>query len=634
MSLLEIKNKLYSKKYDENLPKSGGSRFDIGAGGMNINSDEKRPVDGWEAKKEIIGLEQKKALKLGIWIIGGIIILVLATFGIFKYMQSAFSEEKVIVSISGVQDAPSGELLAYEISYSNNNRAALKDAVLRATYPESFKPLENENFKVEGRTSGIFTIGEIAGKSNGKIVLNGNAYSAKGTLVYIKSDLIYKPSGSNSQFVAKNQLAVNINSSPVSLEIMAPQELVSGDAMDYEIKYINNGKEDFNNIKIKADYPEGFTFSKADPRNSEGNNTWHIGKILAGQSGKIVVSGKLEGNRDEVKNIIAYIGISENEQFINYNEGKSSTAIIASPVIIEQTVNGVKETNIKAGDILKFVIRYKNDSAAGLRDVIITDKIDSPILDYSSLDLRQGAFDQNNKIITWKGADNSNLRFLGPGQTGEITFNIRVKPVVSAENANDKNFTLSSIVKIDSPDIKSSLQENKIIAGNSLNMKLETKLSLDVKGYFNDSVISNSGPIPPQVGKATTYTIHWKIANAFNDVSNAQVSAVLPAGATMTGNIMPNDGRLAYNSRNNSAVWEIGNLAAGAGILTPPKEVSFQIQITPAQNQLDSVVDLVGPAIFSAKDLFTNSDVFFIAGKKDTELREDSGIGSNYKVVQ
>ena len=248
--------------------------------------------------------------------------------------------------------------------------------------------------------------------------------------------------------------------------------------------------------------------------------------------------------------------------------------------------------------------------------------------------MKQGAFDQNSKVITWKGVDSPSLKLLGPGQTGEIFFSIKVKSNIPVEAVNDKNFVLSSIVKIDSPDIKSTLESNKIIAGNRLDIKLESKIFMETKGFYNDSVIINSGPIPPQVGKATTYTIHWKVFNISNDIANAQVSAELPTGVIMTDKIVPNDGMLTYNSRNNSILWEIGNLAAGVGTLTPPKEVSFQVQIIPAINQLNNKVDLINSAVFSAKDLFTNTDVSFESEKKDTGLLEDSGIGNKYKVVQ
>ncbi|MFA6973349.1 MAG: hypothetical protein WC238_01240 [Parcubacteria group bacterium] len=632
MSLSEIKNKLYSKEEDANLSKHGLSEFDIQESLKKAQADV--PVeDAWEEKKKGLESEQKKALKIGAYSVLGIAVLALAIFGFYRYSQSAFSEGGLVTVINGPANASSGKLLTFEINYTNNNRATLQDALLRITYPESFKPGENSNFTSESQTSGVFKLGNIAGKSSGKVILSGNAYSPKGALIYLKTDLIYTPSNFNSQFTAKNQIGINVETSPIDLEILAPTKTSSGDAVDYQVSYTNTGKEDFENIKIRVDYPDTFTFSRSNPLVSEGENIWYLGHLNAGQAGKIVISGKLEGNRDEVKNVKAFVGTDEQGKFVSYSEEQAATTIVASPLEIQQSVNGANRYITKAGDVLRFKIVYKNNGNIDLRDVILNEKIDSPVLDYATLELKKGAFDPNSKVITWKGVDDASLKNLAPGQSGEMEFAIKVKEVIPVATANDKNYVISALAKIDSPDIQTPINSNKIISGNNMDIKLDSKLVLDMKGYFNDTTIPNAGPIPPKVGTPTTYTIHWKVMNVSNDITDAKVTASLPTGVTMTGKIAPDDGKLTYNARDNSMVWDLGKMNAGAGILNAPPEVAFQIQITPAQNQADTLVELVGQATFSAKDAFTDNVVSAMAEKKTTGLIEDPGIGSNYKVV-
>ena len=173
----------------------------------------------------------------------------------------------------------------------------------------------------------------------------------------------------------------------------------------------------------------------------------------------------------------------------------------------------------------------------------------------------------------------------------------------------------------------------KIVSGNNMDMKLDSKLVLDMKGYYNDTTITNSGPIPPKVGMPTTYTIHWKVINVSNDITDAKVTASLPTGSTMTGKISPDDGSLTYNLRDNSLVWDIGKLAAGTGVLNAPRETAFQVQITPALNQVGQAVPLVGPATFSATDTFTGDTVSSTAEKKDTALTEDTKIVAGFQVA-
>jgi len=215
-----------------------------------------------------------------------------------------------------------------------------------------------------------------------------------------------------------------------------------------------------------------------------------------------------------------------------------------------------------------------------------------------------------------------------------VKFSVKIKESLPIEKSSDKNFIISSLAKIDSQDVPTFIEENKIISGNRMDMKINSEIVLETTGYYYDSVIENYGPIPPEVGKETTYAIHWKISNALNDLSEAKVKAVIPTGATVTEMKNPQDAVLHYtfNERTNNLVWEIGNIESGAGILNSPREVVFQVKIKPSPEQVSLAVNLVGETVFSAKDLFTGEEIRFFGNKKTTSLKEDAKLEKNYKV--
>lgn len=633
MSLSEIKDRLYKKDGKGNLAENKQENAALNVGLSNPPAGASARKDAWGSVPEESAAEQKKFIKIGAIIVGVIAFLAFSGVAAYKLKQSSFSEDRVAVAIDGPGEAKSGRLLNYEITFRNDNRVDLKDAVLKFIYPESFKPEEMAGFKAESSTGGSLNIGTVKAHDLGKMTFSGRVYSPTGTLMYLKAELVYAPSNFNSQFSSKAQLPVNIISSPITLEIMAPQNVSSGDSVDYLVSYKNESRDDFDNVRIRVEYPEGFTFSGAVPKVSEGNNTWYIGNVAAGKTDKIVISGKLEGNRDEMKTVKAYIGSINQGQFFSYSEESAVSKIVTSPLSIAQTVNGLNNLTVNAGDTLYFEIGYKNNGDRGYRDVIVTEKIDSPVLDYTTLNMEGGAYDANNKTITWKASDYANLRNLEPGQIGVIKFNIKVKNIIPVAGLNDKNFVISSIAKIDSPDIPTPIQMNKVIAGNKMDIKLNSKIVLDVKGYYNDATIQNSGPIPPKVGNDTTYTLHWRLINVSNDLAEAKVEAFLPTGAFFTGKKFPEDANLTYNERTNTLAWDIGNMAAGEGILNKPREVSFQVKITPAPNQAGFDAKLLNQSTFSVKDLFTGEKLTVSAPEKSTQLTEDSGIGTGYKVV-
>jgi hypothetical protein len=633
MSLDDIKNKLYKKEADPDLSQLGTSEYDPESTPLAQNA-QPAETDEWKEKKFKLENKGKKAIKMAAIFLGIIILAAALAAGFYWYRKSSFSETQVKVEVSGPAEVQSGKLLVYEINYENNNRADLENAKLKITYPDSFKPEENPNFKVESPVSGTYDLGTINGRGKGKIVFNGRVYSPKGALIYIEGDLSFNPSSFSSQFVSKNRLGVSVISTPLELEVTAPQAVAAGDEVNYLVAYRNSGEQSFDSVKIKADYPDGFAYSNSDPQPFEGNNIWYIGQIAAGQSGKIVISGKLDGERDQTKPIKVYAGSADGGSFASFNEASAETSIASSPLLISQTVNGIASLYANAGDNLQFEINYKNGGDSGMRNVIITENLDSPVLDYSTLQLDSGSFNQSTKTITWKASDYKQLKNLDPGQGGTIRFSVKVKEILPISSANDKNFVISSVSKIDSPDVPTPINMNKIISGNRMDIRLNSKLVLTTLGFYKDAGIPNSGPVPPKANQETTYTLHWKIINVSNDISSAKVASILPTGAVFTGKISPEDASIDYDERTNEIVWNAGNISAATGILTATREVSFQVKIKPSPDQAGKEPKLLESSKITARDLFTNQDLTASSGEKTTNLPEDASLQGVYKVAE
>lgn len=628
MSLGKIRRELYKKETGEEILQHEQSEFNPVVATKGWKDEETGSSDLWTEKKTDVISENKKAVKIGVIAAVSIILLVGLIFGFYKIRQSFFASERVVISVEGPREIKSGNLTVFEIKYKNENRAELKNVVLKLTYSEDFKPEDSPNFKTEGSMAGSYVLGTIKGNAEGKVAFSGRAYSPKGNLIKISANLVYTPSTVSSEFTVMDQLAVSVSSSPITLELQAPQNSSSGDEVNYVITYKNSGATTLPNLRVRLTYPDRFTFSKSDPKVAENNNVWYVGNLAPGQGGKIVATGKLEGRRDDIGSVSVMIGANENGTFMSYNEENAQTKIVASPLTIVQTVNGLKELTVNAQESLSFELIYKNEGSIGLRDVIVTEKIDSSILDYASLNLKGGSYDAGTKIITWKASDYKELKNLAPGQGGSIKFSIRIKDIIPVVSVNDKNFIVSTLAKIDSPDVPTPVSVNKIIAGNQMDMKLNSKLVLDVKGYFVDANIPNSGPIPPKVGEETTYTLHFSALNISNDIVDAKVETILPTAVVFTGKIFPEGSSLIYNERNNSILWNVGAMNAGVGITSSPREVAFQVKIKPSINQAGDDAPLLGKSNFSAKDSFTGESLSFTAEAKTSKLPEDPTIKS------
>jgi len=644
MSLKETERKIYQREEDSSSGLAEKRAFDSNAAeevpfaassfeAQNLEQKKEIWIKGQEEKKE----KRKKWIKKIAIIFGAVAVVAGIIWAALYIRRTAFSDQQVKVSISGPEKVKSGEAVSFDIDYQNLNRASLLETVMHINYPENFKPAGNLQFESEGPSSSKFNIGNISGKTNGKVTIQGKFFGASDALVYLEVKLEYKPSTFNSTFATKANSSVFISSSPLVIEASGPQNAASGNAVSYAVTYQNTGQEDFNDLKIRADFPEGFSFSNSEPLASQGNNVWYVGTLGAGQSGQVKINGTISGNRDEQKTAKFSIGeIGSDSAFISYGETQSALKIIGSPIVLNETVNGKKnDVFVNAGEPISFKIGYQNTGSIGLRDVILSVEANSPILDYSRIDAQNGKveFDEEKKIITWKTSEIPDFKSLAPNAQGEIAFSIPVKEVIPVSGSKDKNFSFAAIARMDSPDIPTPEGANKVIASNSVNVKLNSKLLASLQGFFNDPDIAGSGPIPLKVGQESTFTLHLKIANISNDVTDAKVAMTLAPGVKWKNNFLPKDASVSYSDRTNELDWNVGSLAAGTGVINDPKELIFQLGIVPAQNQVGEFAPLVSQTVFSAKDSFTGQPLEVKIGAKETNLTEDLGVGEMGKVT-
>ena len=628
MSLFDIKDKLYRKDMPENISEHDISQYDPAA--SETGEGFKRKEDDWVKEENPIGQTEKRTIKKGILALIGILCVILALALVFAARQLMFNDKNIQLSVVGPSQISSGKIGSYEIDYKNNNWIGLSNVTVMVTYPENFKPEAGQNFTSTSRTSGTFTISSIGPRGSGKLFLKGRAYSPKGALIYIKSVLSYRPFSFGGAYSADAQLGISVQPAAIILEVQGQQNVVSGNAVDYTIEYRNNTSEEMNDLEMRVTYPEGFTFSSSDTKPSSIDGSvyvWKITSLKPGEAGRLLISGRLEGVNGTVKKLQVSIGTSNQGEFMSYNDGSVDTNMASSPLIVSQTVNDNRNVpNVSPGESLRFSLIFKNTGSVGLRNVILTEKIDSPVLDYATLDRQGGDFDSSTNMITWKAADIPAFNNLSPGQVGEVNFTILVKDKIPLDGPIKKNFVVVSVAKIDSPDISTPIASNKVVYSNEIDMKLNSKIILETQGFYNDATIPNSGPIPPRVGQETTYTLHWRIRNVSNDINNATVSAYLPTNATFTGKFSPGDARLSYNERTNQLVWNIGKVDAGTGILNAAPEVAFQVRIKPSIDQVNRQVGILGKATFTAEDLFTGEKPEVSTDPKNTSLPEDPSI--------
>lgn len=580
------------------------------SGPESITSGQPNPSNQWAPAQEITfqSVGKHRAVRTGWKILGGIVALVLIGGVVVWYQQGAFLENKVTLKVDAPPAVEASQQVTASLSYANDNRVALENVDMLVYYPSGFHITAlSPNMKLEGEYLRV-SLGKIAPHSNGKLDVVGRFDGASESLGYIKAIFRYTPSGTSSVHEASSQVAVTLRSSSLALDIEAPVSVSTGAVVEYVVSYTNTTDAAISNMRLKISYPDSFSFTSAEPKASEGNVVWYLGTLAPHQSGKIHVSGTLGGNKGDTKVVKVEVGVLQGDGNLSiYASGERTSKIVTPPLVINQTVNGVAKFNATPGQSLRYALSYRNDGTVSLRNAIITFEMKSAILDFSLLQTDKGTFDSRTQTVTWKVSDIPSLATILPGQGGEVTVTINTKSQILPQGATDKNPTVVTVARIDSPDIPSPTGANKIVSSNTLTVPVSSAPSIAATVSYTDSAFPGSGPVPLVVGQETTYAVRLTVMNTTNDLKEGKVTATLAPNVQWKDKMAPESEHISFDQRTNTLTWDLGGVEAGAGTIKDKREIVFQVGITPAPNQAMNLnsLPLLNGLVLNAADTFT-----------------------------
>ncbi len=620
MKLDELKKKLYKPEAEFEKRLEAPESFQL------EQKREKEASEEWQKiEKKQLSPKQKKRL-----LIGGIsaiaVFLIVAGFMIWQGLTS-FDKDKVELKIKGPERVVGGEEVQFTIEYKNNTRLVLENIQLIVHYPD--------NSIVNGEQKSVETINlpELNIGQENKVELLVRIIGLKEEAKKVWVELNYQPFNLSSRYTNKDEFSTTIVSVPLVLDFDLPERLIDNQTFDFSLRYLNQADVPFDNLQVRLEYPDGFSFQSAQPAPIEEDKVWAISNLIANEQGKIFIRGTIQGEKGTTKSFKAQLGILKDDQFIPYTETVSAVNISSSPLLISQTVNNSTNYIAQAGEKLTYRINYQNTTDLGIKNVIITSQLESKVLDLSSLELGDGSFDGSNQTITWNASNLPDLEYLGPFQEGQITFSVEVKDPLPVDNYTDKNFTVENKIRINSSEKPLSLASVDIAGESQSIIKIASQITLQAKAYYYDDLITNSGPIPPRVGQTTAYTIKWRLVNSSNDLNQVKVEAFLPPHVQWNNRISPTNANLKYNSQTGKVTWSVGDLPAATGILLPVKEIAFQISITPSLANLGSLVELIGQSQVFGQDGFVNLELTDKDILIDTDLPDDLKTGDKTGTV-
>lgn len=520
------------------------------------------------------GFRKNKKL---IFVILFLILAVVLTAAYFMHSkdQQSFDKEKVKIEVKVLSEITSGEEIAFTIEYKNETGVELKDPKVTLFIPEKFVFISSEPQKVnEEETVLNWNVGDLPAGRTGRIKLFGKITGEKDSEYEFNSKISYTPDNFNYEFQSADSLSrvkVKITSVSFELSLKCPEEIIIGDEIDCLVAYKNVSDDDFRKIDIEVDFPEGFTFISSEPEidgGTENGLSWKIEGIEPKAKGELTIKGSLTADKDEEKEMKVTMDIFENkEDLLEHISKEAIIKVWKIPISLEQTANGLENTSISKGEEIEYKIKFKNISNRELKGLVINSELESGV-DFDSIEAVNGSYDRELNKIIWSAFSVPGLAVFKPGDEGEVVFKVKAKDYFETESSENKNFAIKNKVTVSSFNFNAeNVEIERRIVSDEMSVKINSFLSVEAKGYFNDDGrIINTGAIPPEVGKETKYTIHWNLNSLLGDTKNVKITSVLPDNVKWTGN---------YINSNGTAPWG-GDESNGAftPVTVDPLEVS------------------------------------------------------------
>jgi len=527
--------------------------------------------------------------------------IILGIVGFWYYQRNIYSKSVLKLEILGPDETELGQEVEYTVKYKNNGNFKLEEPKLIFAYPK-YSIVEGEQFlRKEISLEPIYPGQE-------KVYLfKARLFGKENEVKEAKAWLNFKPKNLNARYEVNTVHATIIKKIPLTFELDIPSKIESGKTINFKINYFSNTDYPLSNLRIKIEYPSEFEFIDSKPTALD-KIDWEVPLLNKTEGGRIEISGILRGEIGAQKFFKASLGIMQEGEFILLKDITRGVVITQPAIYISQIINGNPQYIANLGDNLHYEIFFKNLSQEPMTNLFLVTTLEGSAFDLESIKSELGDFKpgDNSIVFDWKRVPK--LQLLLPQEEGSVEFWVKLKDSMSFTGTQDKNPTIKNSVYI------SQVKENFIT-------KINSKLQIFQEGYAQFEGFNNTGPIPPQTGQTTTYTIVWEVDNYFNDLRNVKAKAILPPQVKLTGKIIPEDAHFTFDSQSREIVWEIGDVGAGAGILSEGPKLYFQIAITPDYSSPAQIFQLIGQTIITAEDTWTLSSIGSVAPAIDTTLK-------------
>lgn len=571
---------------------------------------------------------KKKGYRFKLMMLGLIFFAVslVVSIGLLLFGNNTYSGKNITIDVDGPFTIGGGEVLPVQVAITNGNEISIASATLIVEYfPGTISAgEEKEQLFIERLALDAIGAGETV-----NIPIRAVVFGEENEEQVIKVSIEYRTENSNARlFKEADPLRYKISSSPVSISTESLKKISSGQATDIVVTVKSNAPTTLSKVLVRAEYPIGFDYDSSTPAPFSGENAWLIENLKPESEEEIVISGVVVGKETDEYAINFTVGIPDdrNKEQIASLFGTAQTQFeIEQPFLnVALTMgNVVNDTKVaEPNQLVNASIEITNTLKDTIYDLIVKVSLGGNAIADLDVGPPRGFYDSRTDTITWDVSNSPELSELRSNESTRVSFAIEPdsKVALTPEVTMDVYVEARRVRESQVAETLTGTAKGAIRVVSEPDIK--TSITYDA-GPFNDT-----GSIPPQAEKETTYTANMLISNGSNDLTNAVVTAILPTYVTWKDEV--SDGGVTYNSTTRTVTWQIGNLSANKS-----DSVSFQLGVTPSKTQVGQTPVIIGEQQMRATDRFTNTTIYDSYPARTTEMSLETGYESqNGRVIE
>lgn len=539
--------------------------------------------------------------------------------------DNAISTRNVDITLTAKTFVDGGESLPVNVSIVNRNKVGMELTSLVLEYPEGNGTNPDAVTRIT-RDVGSIAVGDTHNES-----FNVKLYGEENSEKKVTARIEFHVTGSNAIYDKSEDVVVTIRTSPLRLTFDPPTNVIPNQEIPLEFTVVGNGTEVLSDTALALQYPQGFTFNRATPAPTSGNNVWYLGDVLPGATKTITAYGSFVGNNNDAKTIQASVGVQnkQNEMVLDriYNTIAQVIPLTNAFINARLTVENSQPSNdivpISLGSTVKINIPWENTLTSRITNAQIEVFLSGGAYDASRINPGVGTFDSVNNKITWTRQEVEQLASLDPGKTGALSFTLQPRQVVAGQITSSPIINLS----VNIAGFDDSGKRLSAIGVDKKTLAIGSDMNFSARTLHASGPIQNSGAMPPKVNTETTYTLEWQLTNSRNRVTGVKVSTTLPTAVSWKNVIVPasEQTNVTFNDVTRELVWNVGEIPAGTGTNLPARVLSLKVGITPSIDQKGKAPSLTTDISVIGLDTFTNKTISLTRRAHTTQV---SGEGS------